>query len=103
MDHERFIRERITELRIRRGTSEHRMSLELGKSGSYIRSITSGMAMPSARELFNIIDYFEMTPSEFFAAPPDAGGTRARLLARIQKMPDPELEKVETFISWIEK
>ena len=39
--YEAFVRERITELRERKGVSEHRMSLELGKSGSYIRSITS--------------------------------------------------------------
>ena len=42
----------------RRVFSEHRMSLELGKSGSYIRSITNGISMPSLRELFNIMEYF---------------------------------------------
>ena len=103
MDYERFIRERITELRIQRGISEHKMSLELGKSGSYIRSITSGIAMPSVRELFNIIDYFDITASEFFAIPPDGDDTRALILADIQKMPDPEFEKVKTFISWIKR
>lgn len=39
--YEAFVRNRITELREQKGVSEHRMSLELGKSGSYIRSITS--------------------------------------------------------------
>lgn len=33
MPYEDFIRSRITELRIARDVSEHRMSLELGKSG----------------------------------------------------------------------
>lgn len=63
---EAYVRERITELRMRKNVSEHRMSLELGKSGSYIRGITSGTALPSLRELFNIIAYFDMSPSEFF-------------------------------------
>lgn len=54
---EAYVRERITELRMRKNVSEHRMSLELGKSGSYIRGITSGTALPSLRELFNIIAY----------------------------------------------
>ena len=36
MPYEDFIRSRITELRMARDVSEHRMSLELGKSGSYI-------------------------------------------------------------------
>ena len=62
-----FIRQRITELRIEKDVSEHRMSLDLDKSGSYIRGITSGAALPSLKELFNIISYFEITPAEFFA------------------------------------
>ena len=63
---EKFVCDRITELREKRGISEHRLSLELGKSGSYIRSITSGATMPSVKELFNIILYFEMSPADFF-------------------------------------
>ena len=55
--YEAFVRNRITELREQKGISEHRMSLELGKSGSYIRSITNGISMPSLRELFNIMEY----------------------------------------------
>lgn len=55
--YETFLRSRITELRVRKDVSEHRMSLDLGKSGSYIRSITNGMSLPSLRELFNIISY----------------------------------------------
>ena len=41
-----FIRSRITELRMSKAVSEHRMSLDLGKSGSYIcgflRSVRRG-------------------------------------------------------------
>ena len=61
INYEAVLREYITELRIKKNVSEHRMSLDLGKSGSYIRGITSGKALPSVRELFNIIAYFEMT------------------------------------------
>ena len=63
--YDEFIRIRITELRIAKNISEHKMSLDLDKSGSYIRGITSGAALPSLRELFNIISYFDMTPAEF--------------------------------------
>mgnify|MGYP000841503646 CR=1 FL=1 len=52
--YDEFIRSRITELRIAKNISEHKMSLDLDKSGSYIRGITSGAALPSLRELFNI-------------------------------------------------
>lgn len=63
---EKFIRERITELRLARNVSEYQMSAELGKSSGYVQAITSGRTMPSIEQLFNIIDYFDMTPSEFF-------------------------------------
>ena len=65
--YEAFVRNRITELREQKGISEHRMSLELGKSGSYIRSITNGISMPSLRELFNIMEYLSLIHILFFA------------------------------------
>jgi len=48
---EDFIRTRITELRLKKDVSEHRMSLDLDKSGSYLRGISSGAALPSLKEL----------------------------------------------------
>lgn len=61
-----FIRERITELRLKKGVSEYQMSYALGHNKNYIRAITSGRSLPSVEGLFAIIDYFEMTPAEFF-------------------------------------
>ena len=45
-----FIRDRITKLRIQKDVSEYKMSLDMGHSTSYIRSITSGKALPSMGE-----------------------------------------------------
>ncbi len=61
-----YIGERITELRLKKGVSEYQMSYDLGHNKNYIRAITSGRSLPSVRELFAIIEYFEMTPVEFF-------------------------------------
>lgn len=47
---ENFIRERLTQLRMKRNVSEYKMSLDLGHSKSYIQSIVSGRAMPSMTE-----------------------------------------------------
>ena len=44
-DYEDFIRARITELRLKKNVSEHRMSMDLDKSGSYIRGITNGLSI----------------------------------------------------------
>lgn len=61
-----FIGERITELRLKKGVSEYQMSYALGHNKNYIRAITSGRSLPSVSGLFAIIEYFEMTPVEFF-------------------------------------
>ena len=101
--YDEFIRNRITELRMNKNISEHRMSLDLDKSGSYVRGITSGAALPSLRELFNIINYFEMTPAEFFAPLENSDTPYHRLCEKLRMLDDDDLEKVDIFISWIEK
>lgn len=63
---EKYIADRITELRLKKNVSEYRMSLDLGHSNSYVRSITSGKALPSMSEFLYICDYFGITPKEFF-------------------------------------
>lgn len=98
-----FIRSRITELRISYNVSEHKMSLDLDKSGSYIRGITSGAALPSLRELFNIIEYFNMTPVEFFAPLESKDTLYLQVCERLQTLSDDDLQKVSIFIDWIKK
>lgn len=61
-----FIRERITKLRLQKGVSEHRMSLDLGHARSYVHGIVSGRTLPSMAEFLAICDYFEITPQTFF-------------------------------------
>ena len=63
---EDFIRNRITQLRIRKDVSEYQMSLELGQNKGYIQAISSGRAMPSMAQFLNICDYFEITPMQLF-------------------------------------
>ena len=101
--YEAFVRNRITELREQKGVSEHRMSLELGKSGSYIRSITNGFSMPSLRELFNIMEYFVLTPTLFFAPMDDPDSLCGIIGKKLLALPDEDLEKVAVFLDWIRK
>ena len=63
---ETFIRNRITELRLKRGISEYQLSLDLGQNRSYIQAISSGRALPSMKQFLNICEYFENTPLQFF-------------------------------------
>lgn len=63
---EKFVRNRISELRIKKGVSEYRMSTDLGHSKSYIQSISSGKSLPSFTEFLYICEYLGVTPKEFF-------------------------------------
>ncbi len=61
-----FIRDRISNLRVKKNVSEYKMSLDLGHSKSYIQSISSGRAAPSMSEFLYICEYLGVTPKEFF-------------------------------------
>ncbi|CZT57129.1 helix-turn-helix domain-containing protein [Solibaculum mannosilyticum] len=61
-----FVRDRITELRIKKDVSESRMSLELGNAKSYINNIISGRALPRMEQFLQICTYLDVTPEEFF-------------------------------------
>ncbi len=63
---EQYIRDRISALRVKKGVSEYKMSLELGHSKSYIQSISSGKSLPSLSEFLFICEYLGVTPKEFF-------------------------------------
>ena len=63
---ENYVRDRITQLRLKKGVSEYQMSYDLGHSRGYINNISSGKALPSMSEFFAICDYFSISPEEFF-------------------------------------
>lgn len=64
--YEDFIRERITQLRLKKGVSEYKMSYDLGHSRGYIYNISSGKSLPHMKEFLAICEYFAVTPNQFF-------------------------------------
>ncbi len=65
-DYTTYIRDHITDLRIKKGVSEYQMSLELGQNKNYIQAISSGKSLPSIAQFLNICEYFGITPMQFF-------------------------------------
>lgn len=63
-----FVRDRITQLRLKKGVSEYQMSYDLGHSRSYVYNISSGKSLPPIAEFLQICNYFDITPSQFFDA-----------------------------------
>ena len=58
---------RISELRIQKGVSARDMSLSLGQNSGYINHIENRQAYPSIPVFFNICDYFNISPEQFFS------------------------------------
>lgn len=68
MNYEQYLREKITSLRLEKNISEYQLSTELGKCKTYIQAITSGKSLPSFDAFFDLCEYFNLTPEEFFAS-----------------------------------
>lgn len=97
---EQFIRDRISSLRQEKQISERKMSLDLGHSTSYIRSITSGRALPSMGEFLYICEYLGVTPMEFFNVEQATTLTQQEAITHIYSMSD---EDIRLLIGFIER
>lgn len=64
--YDKFVRDRISQLRLQKGVSEYQMSYDLGHSRGYIYNISSGKSLPPLAEFFSICEYFGVTPAQFF-------------------------------------
>lgn len=95
---EQFIRERLSMLREEKQVSERKMSLDLGHSTSYIRSITSGRALPSMSEFLYICEYLGITPMEFFNEGKDTTLTQQKAIEYIYSMSDKDIQLMISFI-----
>lgn len=63
---EKFIVDRITQLRMEKGVSEYQLSYDLGRSRSYFNNISRGENLLSMSAFLELCDYFKISPAEFF-------------------------------------
>ncbi|WP_124066822.1 helix-turn-helix transcriptional regulator [Clostridium sp. E02] len=94
-----YINKRITELRKKKGVTEHKMSLQLGRSRSYMQSISSGRSLPSMSEFLSICEYLNVSPGDFF----DDGNSNPPLISdtidKLKTLPDNDLLLILTMIN----
>lgn len=100
---EKFIRERITELRIAKGVSEYKMSSDLGHSKSYIQSISSGRTLPSMGEFLAICDYLEVSPKDFFSEATQSSMLIRRTCADLETLGEKDLSIVLALIDRLKR
>lgn len=86
-----FIRERITQLRLKKGVSEYQMSYDLGHSRSYIYNISSGKSLPPMAEFLQICDYFNISPSQFFDTATENPALLQTTVAELSKLSDDDI------------
>lgn len=96
---EKFIRERITQLRIRKGVSEYQMSYDLGHSRGYVYNISSGKALPPMREFIAICDYFELSPQQFFDESTQNPELVQKAISGIRQLDENDLLMLLSFIN----
>lgn len=81
INYENFFAERLAYLRMQKGISSRDMSESLGQASSYINQIENGRSFPSMKAFFNICDFLDVTPQEFF----DVGNTNPPKVQALMK------------------
>lgn len=87
----KYIRDRITQLRLQKGVSEYQMSYDLGHSRSYIYNISSGKSLPPMVEFLQICEYFGITPSQFFDTSSENPALLQTAIEELSKLSDDDL------------
>lgn len=100
---ERFVRDRITQLRLKKGVSEYQMGFDLGHSRGYIYNISSGKSLPPFKEFFAVCEYFGITPADFFDEDNNNPIMIKQALDGMRKLSDEDLALVLKFIERLSK
>lgn len=98
-----FVRNRITQLRLEKGISEHRLSLDLGHARSYIHGIASGKTLPSMTEFLYICDYFKISPEQFFSSQEDTSLLSIEIDRECRKLPVEDQQMILSLIKRMQK
>ena len=88
---------RLQQLRMKKGVSQSKMSLDLHMSENYIYNIEAGIAYPSMTQFFGICEYFDITPAEFMQFEPNQTSKEEQLLETVKGLSNEKLEQVIRF------
>lgn len=91
-----YVRQKITELRIKRNLSEYQLSYDVGHSKNYVHNIVAGHSQPSVKELLYLIEVLGVTPRDFFDEACEFSNPylSKRIMDGIKEMSDENLEAV---------
>ncbi len=91
-----YVRQKITELRIKRNISEYQLSYDVGHSKNYVHNIVTGYSQPSVKELLYLIEALGVTPRDFFDEAVEFSNPylSKKIMEGIKGMSDENLEAV---------
>lgn len=103
IDYEKFIRERICNLRAKKKVSARDMSLSIGQSENYINMIENSRSLPSVPLLIYICEYFGISPKEFFDEENDNPKLIKEITTALKNLNDEQLEIILNLINNFDK
>ncbi|MCL2356970.1 MAG: helix-turn-helix domain-containing protein [Defluviitaleaceae bacterium] len=95
--------ERLSYLRMQKGVSARSMSLSLGQNLGYINNIENKRAFPSMEIFFNICEFLEITPQEFFDEENINPEELNAAVDNLKKLDAHSLESISTVIELLAK
>ena len=95
--------ERLTALRMRKGVSARKMSLDIAQNESYINNIENGHGLPSLAVFFYICDYLQITPKDFFDEGMDDPQALGELFEDIKTLNDEQIQLLKGFVKQMKK
>lgn len=97
-DYSKFIRDRITTLRMQKQISEYKMSRDLGHNKSYIANIMSKQTLPAMSEFIYICEYLQVTPRDFFDKEFDHPILLQKVTDKLKNLNDKQLQAILSII-----
>ena len=90
---------RVSHLRRNKGVSARDMSLSLGQNPGYINAIENCRTLPKMGNFFEMCEYLNITPLEFFDTSIPAPVEHKLLYERIKKLDRAQLEHISALIN----
>ena len=100
---EKFINDRISQLRNQKNVSARDMSLSIGQNENYINRIETGIMKPSLNGLVLICEYFGITLKEFFDTENTNPKALNELLKEVKNLDDDAVIDLTNFIRKVKK
>lgn len=89
---------RLAKLRTEKNISARDMSISLGQNPAYINNIETNKALPSMNMFFNICEFLDITPSEFFNDTVDSPAALKNLYEQFNSLSTNQITSLSNFI-----